>query len=260
MFKSTEMLNTELTHLIKSKGYLCSINGNNYEKVIYNITRHAFINNKKFNTQEEDELAGSSPKNDIECNFIGENDIGIEVKKHNTPDWMQSSIKYNKEIKRWEATLKGKNPIECRELFNRFIHKINLYDGEIPPFIENKVTHEEWVKIKKETKKWDDIYVDIPSDSISKLYKAKGCKYIQISNGYGLFHLGDDICNFDVPFFNIEQQLRIRTKIHTRKNKKGFCNLSVTVACQPKDITKLNISKYSLDDKDKLPISLIYKL
>jgi len=89
--------------------------------------------------------------------------------------------------------------------------------------------------------------------------KSRGCNYIQISNGYGLYHLGHDICNFDVPLFNIEQRLRIRTKIHTRKNKKGFCNLSVTVACQPKDITKVKQSKYSLDDKDKLPVSLIYK-
>lgn len=28
---------------------------------------------------------------------------------------------------------------------------------------------------------------------------------------------------------------------------------------QPKDINKLNPSNYSLDDKNKLPVSLIYK-
>ena len=114
--------------------------------------------------------------------------------------------------------------------------------------------------MKKETKKWDDKYIDIPSDYISKLYQAKGCNYIQISNGYGLYHLGNDICDFNVSLFNIEQQLRIRTKIHTRKNKKGFCNLSVTIACRPKNITNLNPSKYTLDDVNNLPISLIYKL
>lgn len=125
--------------------------------------------------------------------------------------------------------------------------------------MEKSITYESWVKLKTETKKWDDVYIDIPSDCISKLYQAKGCNYIQISNGYGLYHLGNDICDFDVPIFNIEQQLRIRTKIHTRKNKKGFCNLSVTIACQPKYITKLNNSKYTLDDENKLPVSLIYK-
>ncbi len=251
--------NKELIHLKKPKGSQCSVEGNNYEKKIHNVIKDICINNKPFNTQKEDELAGSSSKNDIECNFIGEKDIGIEAKKYNTPDWMQSVIKYNKGTKSWEATKKGKNPIECREMFNKFINDINLYNGEIPPFMEKSITHEEWVKIKSETNKWDDKYINIPSDSISKLYQAKGCKYIQISDGYGLFHLGNDPCNFDVPLFNIEQQLRIRIKIHTRKNKKGFCYLSVTIACQPKDITKLKQSKYSLDDKDKLPVSLIYK-
>ena len=101
-------------------------------------------------------------------------------------------------------------------------------------------------------------YIDIPSNTIKKLYFAKGCKYIQISDGYGLYHLGKDICGFDVPLFETEQQLRIRTKIHETKNKKGFCKLSVTIACQPKNIKELTPSKYSLDNKDKLPINLIY--
>lgn len=243
----------------KTKGSQCSINGNQYEKTIHNITTHSYINEKPFNTQKVDELAGSSFKNDIECNFNGEKDIGIEIKKYNTPDWMQCVIKYNKETKHWEATNKGKTPIECRNIFNKLINEINIYNGDIPPFMEKSITHEEWVKIKSETTKWNDIYIDIPSDCITKLYSFKKCNYIQISNGYGLYHLGSDICKFDVPLFNIEQQIRIRTKIHTRMNKKGFCNISVTAACQPKDITKIKQSKYSLDNKAKLPVSLIYK-
>lgn len=257
--QNLEIKHKELSHLKKIKGSQCSVEGNKYEKKIHNVIKYCNINHKPFHTQKEYELAGSSSKNDIECNFITENDISIEIKKYNTPDWMQCSIKYNKINKKWEATKKGKNPEECRKMFDKLINEINLYDGEIPPFMKNPITHEEWVKIKTETKRWNDLYIDIPSDYISKLYQAKGCNYIQISNGYGLYHLGNDICNFDVPLFNIEQQLRIRTKIHTRKNKKGFCNLSVTIACQPKDITKLKHSKYTLDDETKLPVSLIYK-
>jgi len=213
--QNLETKNKELTDLKKTKGSQCSVEGSKYEKTIHNIIKHCNINNKPFNTQKEDELAGSSSKNDIECNFITENDIGIEVKKYNTPDWMQCSIKYNKKNKCWEATKKGKNPNECRKMFDKLINEINLYDGEIPPFMERPITHAEWVELKKETKKWDDKYIDIPSDYISKLYQAKGCNYIQISNGYGLYHLGNDICDFNVPLFNIEQQLRIRTIIHT---------------------------------------------
>jgi hypothetical protein len=239
--------------LIKPKGSNCSVSGITYEKIIHDICQKCYINHKPFNTQNVEELGCCSIKNDIECNFIEENDIGIEIKKNNTPDWMQCSIKYNNKTKKWEATNKCKIPIKCSELFNKLINNINLYDGEIPLF------HEEWINIKKETNKWDDKYITIPSDSISRLYQENGCNYIQISDGYGLYHLGKDICNFGVPLFNIEQQIRIRTKIHTRKNKNGFCILSVTVACQPKDIKKLISSKYSLDNKVKLPPQLIYK-
>lgn len=173
---------------------------------------------------------------------------------------MQCSIKYNNVIQSWEGSEKCKIPIKSREIFNKLINNINLYDGDIPPFMEKNITYDEWLKIKKETNKWDDKYIDIPSDTISILYLAKGCNYIQISDGYGLYYLENDICGFGVPRFDIEQQLRIRTKIHSRKNKKGFCKLSVTVSCQPKNIKNLIPSKYSLDDIDKLPTNLIYEL
>jgi hypothetical protein len=119
------------------------------------------------------------------------------------------------------------------------------------------ITHEEWIKIKKETNDYNDIYIDCPNDTIKNLYKEKNCFYIQISE-YGLYHLGNDICNFNVPEFICDQHLRIRTKIHSKKNNNGFCNLSVTVACKPKNIKKLQKSKYSLDNIQNLPKNLIY--
>lgn len=252
--------NIELNILKKTKGYKCSISGNNYEKDIFNIVKNYYIKNKQFNTQSQTDLAGSSHKNDIECNFIIDRDIGIEIKKYNTPDWMQCIIHYHNIDKKWRVSKNSKHSIECIEIFNSLLNNIELYDGDIPPFIISQLTHVEWKEIKKKTNKWNDRYIDIPFDTIAKLYRSKKCKYIQISNGYGLYHLGDDICNFDIPLFNIEQQLRVRTKIHTRKNKNGFCNLSVTIACQPKNIKKFTHSKYSLDDINKLPPRLIYKL
>jgi hypothetical protein len=191
--KKLEEKYIELEYLKKPKGFKCSLSGNTYEKQIHNVTKYSYINDKPFNTQKEEELAGSLSKNDIECNFIREKDIGIEVKKSKTPDWMQCSIKYNNKSKKWEATKKGKIPIECREIFNNLINNINLYDGDIPPFMEKNITHEEWIHLKKETNKWDDRYINIPHDSMSILYQAKGCNYIQISDGYGLYHLGNNI-------------------------------------------------------------------
>lgn len=257
--KETNKLNKELQESIKlllapQKGGMCSVSGNNYEKEIYNITSKCKLNgsNIPFNTQDIETLGGSSSKNDIICNFTDTGDIGIEAKKHNTPDWMQCSIKFNEETKKWEAA-KGKNPEKCRDIFNELVNKLNLYDGEVPPFMLKPMTHEEWVLTKKETNKWNDCFVDIPSDTIRNLYAAKGCQYIQISDGYGLYHLGKDVCDFQVPVFEVEQQLRIRTKIHTRKNSKGFCSLSVTIACQPKDIRQFSPSPFSLDDIKKIP-------
>ena len=250
--KSTKEDKTKLT-----KGKLCSINGNNYEKEIYNIIINYNINGQKFNTQDIKELGGSKIVNDIQCNYIKEKNIGIEIKKFNSPDWVQCSIIYNYDKIQWETSKKSKLPIECQDIFNIFINKIKLFDNDIPPFMKKKITHEEWINIKKNTKKWNDVYINIPNDIIKKLYYSKKCQYIQISNGYGLFHLGNDICNFNVPEFIIDQQIRIRTKIHNKKNAQGFCNISVTIACQPKNIKLLKKSPYTLDNKDKLPKNLI---
>lgn len=187
----------------KKKGAECSKKGKEYEKKIHDIVKRCSIYGRPFNTQDEADLGGSSSKNDISCNYIDKEDIGIEVKKSATPDWMQSSIKFNNDTKKWEVT-KGKNPKKCRKIFNNLINNINLYDGDVPPFFMRKITHKEWKKIKEKTDKWNDVYFDIPPDTISKLYSAKGCKYIQISDNYGLYHLGIDICGFDVlPFITV---------------------------------------------------------
>lgn len=242
----------------KCKGSGCSESGNKYEKDIWNVVNKCIYNSKPFNTQHIHELGGSSSKNDIECDSIKSKDIGIEVKKCNTPDWMQCSLKYNNKSDRWEASSRGKIPEEARKIFNKILQNIKLYDGEIPPFIINDITHEEWKKIKKETDKWNDKYIDIPSDTIIKLYNSKGCQYIQVSDK-GLYYLNYDPCDFNVPQFNIPQQMRIRTKIHTKKNKKGFCKLSIMASCQPKNIKIYPKSSYSLDDISKLPLNLVYK-
>jgi Mg2+ and Co2+ transporter CorA len=130
--KETNKINKELQESIKlllapQKGGMCSVSGNNYEKEIYNITSKCILSgsNIPFNTQDIETLGGSSSKNDIICNFTDTGDIGIEAKKHNTPDWMQCSIKYNEETKKWEAA-KGQNPEKCRDIFNELVEMYPL--------------------------------------------------------------------------------------------------------------------------------------
>jgi len=251
------IMNSEEVKPKLKKGSMCSVSGNKYEKDIHSILVLCKINENSFNTQNEKELGGSSATNDIVCNYQSIGDIGVEVKIHTTPDWMQCSIKYNKDLLRWEGSEKGKIPLNSRVLFNELLNNTSLFGGLLPPFLEKKMTYNEWKDIKKNNPLWKDHYITIPDNTIQKMYRAKGCQYIQISN-YGLYHLGEDVCGFQVPEFLIEQQLRIRIKIHSTCDKEGFCHLSITAACQPKKIKTLTKSPYSLDDQKKLPENLHY--
>lgn len=253
-----------------SKGAGASISGKKYEIQIYNIIKKCKLtksndtnitdisnNNNYFNTQDESELGGCSSKNDIECNMNSQRDISIEIKKLKTPDWMQCSLKYDTNILKWIPSERNKIPNESKKIFEDLISNTILFNGDIPPFITKDITHAEWVKIKKNNNNFKDLYIDCPNDTIKQLYNKKECSYIQISNK-GLYHLGNDICNFNVPEFICEQKLRVRTKIHKKINSKGFCKLSVMVSCLPKDINKLTNSNYSLDDISRLPNNLVY--
>lgn len=239
------------------RGSGCSVQGKNYERKVHSIVKMCKLNGILFNTQACDELGGCGSKNDIVCNLNTLGDIPIEIKKLKTPDWMQCSLKYDNLNNKWIGSSYNKIPENSKKIFENLVSTHTLFNGKIPPFMINDLTHEEWIKIKNETTDFKDIYLDCPNDTIQKLYYEKGCVYIQISDK-GLYHLGNDLCGFNVPMFSCEQQLRVRTKIHTRKNNKGFCQLSVTVACQPKHITDLVNSLYSLDDYTKLPKNLSY--
>lgn len=251
-------LNNDLQILrksIKRKGTNCSISGNNYEKQIYNTIKYYKLNGQLFNTQNENELGGSTSSNDLLCNFNGIKNIGIEIKKHTTPDWMQCSLILDNG--KWKGSEKCKIPKNSKAIFEKIINDHKIFENKKPPFIANKLTYEQWKQIKQNDNTWNDKYFIIPNDTIKKIYQEKGCHYIQISN-YGLYHLGNDICNFNVPEFIIEQELRIRIKVHKTKDSQGYCKLSVMSACQPINIKQLIKSNYSLDNKDKLPRNLIY--
>lgn len=237
---------------MNNKGSLCSKNGKKYELIIYEILKKCKINNKLFNTQDIKELGGCSNNNDIICNFNDIKDVSIEIKSFNTPDWMQCTLIY--ENNKWLGNPKCKIPKNANIIFTNLIQNIELFNGKIPPFINNNITYNEWKEIKRSTKDFNDIYMKCPNDTIKKLYNEKQCKYIQISNK-GLYHLGDDICNFNVPEFICEQVLRIRIKVHST-NKNNYCKLSVTVSCKPINIKDLINSNYTLDNIVNLPENL----
>lgn len=255
---------TNMKRIIRGAG--CSLSGKTYELKIYNIVNKCYIHDESklhlFNTQQPSELGGCGSKSDIVCMF-GEKQIPIEIKKLKAPDWMQCSLHFSEENRKWKGSSACKIPTASKLIFEDILFggesgNTILFGGKIPPFMQREITHEEWINIKKNTDDFNDFYVDCPSTTISRLYRETGCKYIQVSEK-GLFHLGDDACQFGVPEFICEQQLRIRTKIHTRKNTRGFCKLSVIVACQPKHPNAIQPSPFSLDSIEKLPTSLVHR-
>jgi hypothetical protein len=233
----------------RTGGAECSASGNRYEQVVHGVVSRCKIGGKPFCTSAE--LGGGSAKNDITCVYGGK-EIGIEVKVFNTPDWMQCSIRYDNGV--WKGSPNSKIPDGSRRIFDKLLSGLVIFNNEKPPFVGNDITHEEWLAIKSRNDKWADTYIDIPDDTIRKLYSAKGCYYIQLSGGYGVYHLGEDVCGFGVPVFEPLQQLRIRIKVHTRCSARGYCNLSVTASCQPKNIRHYPQSQYTLDGGGKLPL------
>jgi hypothetical protein len=240
-----------------TKGSNCSLKGKEYETRVHDIVKACKFKGNDFNTQHVSELGGCSSANDLECNMLSEKDVSIEIKKCKTPDWMQCSLQYDFGLQRWIGSSKNKIPDESKKIFEESLLGIELFNGKLPPFMMYKMSYSEWVEIKRTNKDFADAYFDCPDDTISRLYKEKGCSYIQVSNK-GLYHLGDDICEFKVPKFQCKQQFRVRTKVHSTKTKHNFCSISVVIACQPKNIKQLGCSSYSLDDIEKLPKQLTF--
>jgi len=242
------------------KGGGCSISGKKYEFEVYNIVKKCKLNWNNifntFNTQNADDLGGCGSKNDIEC-VMGSMIIPIEIKKMKTPDWMQCSLKYDSVGQKWIGSEKNKIPERSKKIFEDLVSCAVLFNGKIPPFMLKDMTHQEWLECKKNTSDFNDFYLDCSNDTIKNLYSEKGCIYMQVS-GKGLYHLGNDICNFGVPEFICEQEIRIRIKVNSKTDRNGHCRLTVMAACKPININKLEKSKFSLDKIKKLPKNLKY--
>tara|TARA_Y100000590_G_scaffold470585_1_gene666599 strand:+ start:941 stop:1846 length:906 start_codon:yes stop_codon:yes gene_type:complete len=246
---------------LKKTGSKCLESGKEYEKKVFEMVKDCTINNKPFNTQNEEELGGSSCRNDIECDFQGKK-IGIECKAKLKTEYIQVDIHLD-ENNEWAGPTKRTKKSHPQSVVERYLKEVNkksnLFYGNPPPFKNFKTKEEfdiwerDFLKKKKENgdgeKKDYRWYIDTP-DFVAKNYKEKGNSYIQIK-GQGLYYLESDVCNFGVPKFNPKKiELRIRCK---RRGKQGCIPSSLTVSAW---VSELDESRYSLDDKDKLPQSL----
>lgn len=238
-------------------GSRCSVSGKNYERQIAATCRKVKSPYLAipFNTQDDAVLGGSSADIDITLNWRAPADIGVEAKRP-TPDWMQMKLQKN-EAGVWVGVENGKIPKASKAIFEAIIGSTVLFGGKTPTFLERSMKYCEWTAIKADTPEFCDTYITCSPDTISELYKAKGCQYIQVANK-GLYHTGIDTCNFGVPYFRCDQRIRIRLKVHSSGVRQGKnAALSVTAAAQPVNIKTLPPSPFSLDSPSKLPPQLL---
>jgi hypothetical protein len=241
-------------------------NGKKYELIVHNICKQCYIDGIKFNIQDENELGASTTKNDIKFNYkdsICSN--GIEVKNTLRSEFIQLDI--HQENGLWVGPKKTKRS-HPDIVVNNYINEVNdiesLFYGKPPvfPFNTRKefdIWEKKFITIKKlnnpNKKKINKEYTwNINNNNfIKNNYREKENKYIQIKN-YGLYHLGNDICNFNVPeFIPSETRLRLRCK---RRGGIGCVPSSLTISAWCNGLTH---SPYSLDNINKLPPNLIYK-
>jgi hypothetical protein len=234
------------------KGAKSSINGKKYEKQVMNCCKKfkSTSNDKQFNTQKEEELGGCTAGHDLICNFQNHKDTFIEVKKKSV-DWMQMTLipqmDNNMNMLEWKPSCRAKIPEKAKDEFMDIIKGKHVFE-EMPPFLHTKLTESEWNKIKNN---YTDKYYECDDDMISRVYRLKGTNYIQLETK-GLYHTGNDVHNFGVPYFKCPQRLRVRCKIH-----RGKVPSSVMASLNP-SLKDLSPSPYSLDNESKFPKCFVF--
>jgi hypothetical protein len=245
--------------------------GQNYELDVYNILKNCKVSMVgenyiyNLNTQKESEITDNNKKHDLVCNYFrsGKNNvkditkIPMELKKAHTPDWSQCTLEFNEELNEWQPNSRSNILEKNKNIFAKYLKGKVIFGNKPPIFTTRKFTDREWSIYREENRKeLEDVYIDVEQDTIKKLYTNYGCYYIQVSGGYGLYHLGNDIYYFNVPEFKCEQRMRIRFKRNGMR--RGNVRLSITAAIQPKNLNNIKKSPYSLDNVKKLPKQLIY--
>lgn len=237
----------------RPKGSGCSVSGMNYEKLVSQVLSSCTWNDY---TTSCSDPAGCTSGNDLVLSVASQTpfEIPLELKTKGV-DWMQVKLTFNQESATWGVDLgrKSKIPDVCRDLYSAVIQEKKLWNGKVPSFLTGQIMYDAWCAEK--SGQFEDEYIALDSDTlIAELYRAKGCKYVQIE-GKGLYSTHEDNpLGHDVPIFRCPQRIRIRVKVHssgTRDSKPA--KLSVIASAQPVSLAKLVPSPYSLDNANQFP-------
>lgn len=172
-------------------------------------------------TENKENLAGCRSGPDIELFGKSGERIGVELKAgRNNPSWTQAVI----------IQKNGEWVVSPRSRLSQ----------------SNKMLMLEVLK-KIEIKGVNECHVVKDNELISKLYRSRGCYYIQCEAG--LFRTSEsDPCGFEVPKFEPKcTKVRIRLKSHGKSRR------SVTMSVFPLGVKK---NRVSLESPSKFPMSI----
>jgi hypothetical protein len=114
-------------------------------------------------------------------------------------------------------------PNEC--LLTTLIPGYIPFGGLIPPFLERRMTKDEWIAVKH---LYPNEYTIMNSlDLVARYYNTQGSSYIQIE-GYGLYKTSeDDPLELGVPIISCKAKVRVRCKEHASSPLSMSVNCSI---------------------------------
>jgi len=179
-----------------------------YEKKIFQILKEKKI-------LDGEPAAGAGPGTDMTFLHRGKK-YKLEVKNNICgPDYGQKRLVPSREGGKWLWSWSIDEPI------TQYYTQANvlgyLDSKRIVPNKHNKPDSEITLADKKaDLKNFEDTTFKISSDAFSKFYEGKA-DYLQVGNGYGFYHLVDDVACLGTQRFEGDFILRFRVKTHASK-------------------------------------------
>jgi hypothetical protein len=172
--------------------------GKTYEIRVRNALRNRGI-------ETLDQTAGSTNAHDVVIVHDGQQ-YGVEVKSKNATEGGQKMFQF-------------RDGCLCMddEYFKSLIGDYVPFKGEVPSFLKGDKSFETWVNEKHNFK---GEYIPVGNNAVTRYYENKGSKYIYIESK-GMYHTGEDPCQFGVPLFLSNTRIRIRCKQHGSSSVPG---------------------------------------
>ena len=226
-----------------SRGKNSFKNGKAYQSQIALKLNTVIINDLYYKVEE---VSGAKSGPDIIIKGTPHGDIGFEIKTRGAFEGGSSKMEYDNSQNRL-VFLNSK-------LHQHYLGNTQIYDGKNLPWYEGKRDIESYINVSNIFNK--EIHINLPINTVSEYYKNTRVHYIQVQ-GYGLYHTGNDILNLDVPHFECEQYLRIRTSKHKVKISNNIRIPTDVVGDINYNKKTLIKSNYDLDGKLPQSIKLV---